>query len=92
MALVLARSIQSEFDIDADDLIQAWHPRPETPLVLLDPRRSFGRPIVEPGILTRTLADALRAEGGNTGWVATLFGVPEEAVRQAAAFEVTLAA
>ena len=92
MALVLADSIKSEFDIDGENLIRAWHPRPETPRVLLDPRRSFGRPIVEPGVPTRTLADALRAERGDAGRVAALFGVAEEAVRQAAAFEITMAA
>lgn len=92
MALVLANSIKSEFDVEADDLIRAWHPRPETPRVLLDPRRSFGRPIVEPGVPTRTLADALRAERGDADRVAALFGVPAEAVRQAVVFEMTAAA
>lgn len=92
MLHVLAQSIRSEFDVEAADVIRAWHPRPETPLVLLDPRRSFGHPIVEPGVPTRALAEALRAEGGDTGRVAALFGAPEAAVRQAAAFEMTLAA
>jgi signal transduction histidine kinase len=53
MLHVLARSIRSEFDLEAEDVIRAWHPRPEMPLVLLDPRRSFGHPIVEPGVPTR---------------------------------------
>ncbi len=92
MLLVLADSIRSEFDLDANDLIRAWHPRPETPLVLLDPRRSFGRPIVEPGIPTSTLADALRAEHGDARRTGALFGVSEDAVRQAATFEMTLVA
>jgi uncharacterized protein (DUF433 family) len=92
MLHVLAQSVRSEFDLEADDVIQAWHPRPETPLVLLDPRRSFGHPIVEPGVPTRTLAAALRAEGGDTGRVAALFGTSEDAVRQAAAFGMTVAA
>ena len=92
MLHVLAGSIRSEFDLEAEDVIRAWHPRPATPLVLLDPRRSFGHPIVEPGLPTRALADALRAEGGDAGRVAALFGASEAAVRQAAAFEMTLAA
>jgi uncharacterized protein (DUF433 family) len=91
MLLLLQRSIRSEFDLDGDDLIRAWHPRPETPLVLLDPRRSFGRPIVEPGVPTNSLAESLRAEGGDVDRVATMFGVPNEAVRQAATFELTIA-
>jgi uncharacterized protein (DUF433 family)/DNA-binding transcriptional MerR regulator len=92
MLLLLERSIRSEFDLEGDDLIRAWHPRPETPLVLLDPRRSFGRPIVEPGVPTDTLAQSLRAEGGDVDRVAALFGVPHDAVRQAAMFELTIAA
>jgi uncharacterized protein (DUF433 family) len=92
MLLVLAAGMKSEFDIDADDLIRAWHPRPETPLVLLDPRRSFGRPIVEPGVPTETLADALRTERGDVQRISGLFDVSEEAVRQAAVFQMTLAA
>ncbi len=92
MLNVLARSFRSEFDLEAGDVIRAWHPRPETPRVLLDPRRSFGHPIVEPGVPTRALADALRAEDGDAGRVAALFGASEEAVRQAAAFEMTVAA
>ena len=92
MLHVLARSIRSEFDLEAEDVIRAWRPRPQTPLVLLDPRRSFGHPIVEPGVPTRALADALRAERGDAGRVAALFGTSEDAVRQAAAFEMTVAA
>jgi hypothetical protein len=89
---ILGQSIKAEFDLDASELIRAWHPRRETPLVLLDPRRSFGQPIVEPGVPTRTLADALAAERGDAARVAALFDTEESAVRQAAAFELTLAA
>ncbi len=83
MLLVLAQSIRTEFDLEAEDVIRAWHPRREAPLALIDPRRSFGHPIVESGVPTRAPADALRAE---------LFGTSEEAFRQAGAFEMTLAA
>jgi hypothetical protein len=92
MLSILKQSIRSEFDLEGDDLIRAWHPRAATPLVLLDPRRSFGRPIVEPGVPTQTLADALRAERGDFARVAEMFGTSSDAVRQAAAFEMTLAA
>jgi len=92
MLAVLSQSIQSEFDIEGDSLIRAWHPRPETPLVFLDPRRSFGRPMVEPGVPTHTLADALRAERGDAARVAALFEVSPDAVQAAARFEMTLAA
>jgi hypothetical protein len=89
---ILEQSIQSEFDLDADRLIRAWMPRHETPLVLVNPARSFGRPLVEPGIPTSTLSDALKAERGDRARVAALFDTTEEAVRQAAAFELNLAA
>ena len=89
---IMEPSIRGEFDLAADNLIRAWIPRHETPLVMLNPRRSFGHPIVEPGIPTATLVDALGAEGGDTARVAALFEATEEAVRQAAAFEMTLAA
>ena len=92
LLLILEPAIKSEFDLDAGDLIRAWLPRHETPLVMVDPRRSFGRPIVMPGIPAATLASALAAEQGNTGTVAALFNTTEEAVRQAAAFEMMLAA
>lgn len=89
---IMEPSIRGEFDLDAENLIRAWVPRHETPLVLLNPRRSFGRPIVEPGIPTSTLVDALAAEHGDAARVAALFETSAEAVRQAAAFEMTLAA
>jgi uncharacterized protein (DUF433 family) len=92
LLLILEQSIRSEFDLDADNLIRAWTPRHETPLVVINPRRSFGHPIVEPGIPTATLADALIAEHGDAARVAALFDTTEEAVVQAAAFELTLAA
>jgi hypothetical protein len=92
LLLILEQSIQSEFDLDAHNLIRAWTPRRETPLVVINPSRSFGHPIVEPGVPTATLAGALSAEHGNTARVAAIFDTTEEAVRQAAAFEMTLAA
>jgi hypothetical protein len=87
---VLSKSIRSEFDLEGEDLIRAWRPRAQTPLVLLDPARSFGRPIVEDGIPTRALADALAAEQGDAVRVAAVYETSEDAVRQASAFELML--
>jgi hypothetical protein len=92
LLFILEQSIRSEFDLDAHNLIRAWTPRHGTPLVLVNPCRSFGRPIVEPGVPTATLAAALSAEHGDTARVAAVFDTTEDAVRQAAAFEMTLAA
>ncbi|MGH7121275.1 MAG: hypothetical protein ACREFP_20170, partial [Acetobacteraceae bacterium] len=91
MLRVLEQSIRSEFDLEAEEVIRAWRPRHQTPLVTLNPRRSFGQPIVEPGVPTRALADAVRAEG-NLGRVAELFGATEAAVREAVEFEMMMAA
>jgi uncharacterized protein (DUF433 family) len=89
---ILRQSIRNEFNLDADNLIRSWTPRVETPLVTVNPRKSFGRPIVEPGVPTSTIAGALAAERGDTARVAAFFDTTEAAVRQAAAFELTLAA
>lgn len=92
MLRIMEPSIKNEFDLDADDMIRAWMPRQETRLVTVDPRHSFGRPLVPPGIPTATLNDALIAEHGRIDRVAALFATTEEAVRQAVAFEMMLAA
>jgi uncharacterized protein (DUF433 family) len=92
LLIILEQSIRNEFDLDADNLIRSWTPRVETPLVTIDPRRSFGRPIIAPGVPTSTIVGALAAERGDTTRVAALFDTTEAAVRQAGAFELTLAA
>lgn len=88
---VLRGSFLSEFDLEGQDLLSTWRPRPQQPHVRLDPERAFGRPTVEPGIPTRILADALVAEG-DADRVARLYGTTPDLVREAAAFELTLAA
>jgi hypothetical protein len=88
---VLAQSIRSEFDPEAADVIRGWQPAANA-AGAAGPAPSFRHPIVEPGVPTRALADALRAEGGDAGRVAALFGVSEDAARQAAAFAMTVAA
>jgi uncharacterized protein (DUF433 family) len=73
----------------------AWlEPYPlDLPLVRIDPKRAFGRPIIaEAGTYTpiASLADAARLEGSLEA--ADWFGVTEEAVRQAVVFEQRIAA
>jgi uncharacterized protein (DUF433 family) len=62
--------------------------------VVLDPERSFGKPIdAEAGVPTRALCDAALAGGGQSpAVVAEWFGVPLEAVQAAVAFEGSLLA
>ena len=57
--------------------------------VVVDPARNFGRPTDnDTGVPTDVLAAALVAEGGDAARVARWWGVPVEAVEQAAEFEV----
>jgi uncharacterized protein (DUF433 family) len=59
--------------------------------VLVDPGRSFGRPIVSRGVPTEVLADAAKLEGSIDA-VAALYEVPKAEVRSALIFEQRLAA
>ena len=59
--------------------------------VVIDPARSFGRPIVQRGVPTEILADAIRLEGSMEA-VASLYEVPKSEVLAAAEFEQRLAA
>jgi uncharacterized protein (DUF433 family) len=63
------------------------------PLVRIDPQRAFGRPVVVDGaVAVPTTALAEMADEESPSAAAAWFGVSEEAVRQAVAFEHTLAA
>jgi uncharacterized protein (DUF433 family) len=78
-----------EFDASA---VARWYPlgiRHRS--VLVDPSRSFGRPIVEHGVPTEILADAVKTEGSVEA-VASLYEVPRAEVRSAIQFEQRLAA
>lgn len=89
---VLEDSFLEEFELEGRDLLLAWQPRSQQPNVRVDPERAFGQPTVAPGIPTRTLADALLAEGGDAERVARLYGTTSALVREAVAFELTVAA
>lgn len=80
-------------DLDLeDDIVVRWRPLRWKGAVTLDPKRSFGQPIVsEAGVPTAVLADAVEAEG-SLERVAHLFDVPPQAVRDALSFERSLRA
>jgi uncharacterized protein (DUF433 family) len=59
--------------------------------VIIDPSRSFGRPIVRVGVPTEVLVDAVKVEGSIEA-VAALYDVPKGDVRSAIDFERRLAA
>jgi uncharacterized protein (DUF433 family) len=76
-----------------NELARLWHPRPDCPNVVIDPRVSFGRPSIgEQGVPTVALFRQWRAEGGNRERVASWFHVKAEEVDQAVEFELLMAA
>jgi uncharacterized protein (DUF433 family) len=68
-----------------------WWPLPHSRRVVIDPERSFGRPIISPeSVPTEVLARAVRAEGSVEA-VARWFLVDPKAVEDAVEFEKKLA-
>jgi uncharacterized protein (DUF433 family) len=87
---VVAPSLQ-DLEFEADELAR-WYPMGKGGFVVVDPSRSFGRPIVTGGgVPTETLANAARIEGSEER-VARLYEVTTKRVREAIAFEAKLAA
>jgi len=84
---------QSLFDsvFYVNDLAEHWQPLKEiTPLVVVHPRFSFGRPVIRDAwIPTETLYNVSLAEGGIDA-TAEDFEVDKEAVQQAVRFEQEL--
>jgi uncharacterized protein (DUF433 family)/DNA-binding transcriptional MerR regulator len=70
---------------DLDELVR-WWPLGKSRHVLVDPRRSFGRPIVKEGVPTAILAGSFKAEGSVEA-VAKWFEVSTESVQDALEFE-----
>lgn len=78
-----------EFDAST---VSRWYPlgmRQRS--VVIDPSRSFGRPIVRHGVPTEVLAGAVKTEGSVEA-VVRLYEVPKAEVRSAIEFEARLAA
>jgi uncharacterized protein (DUF433 family) len=76
----------SEFD----ELIR-WWPLGKNRRVIVDPKRSFGRPIVPEGVQTNILASSFRTEG-DVQAVASWFEISESSVSDALEFERSLMA
>jgi uncharacterized protein (DUF433 family) len=75
------------------DLASLWKPRQaDFPSVVLDPKRAFGKPIVEAGgVPTSALVRQWRAERGDARRVAKWFDIEESEVAQAVEFEMIFA-
>jgi uncharacterized protein (DUF433 family) len=72
-------------------LADAWFPLGHETPVLLDPRMSFGLPIIESGVRTDILAGRHKA-GDSVEEIAVWYEVPEHEVEAAIRFEETLPA
>lgn len=88
----IRRSILAGVSFNARDLAQSWRPDDRTPAIIIDPRRSFGAPIIDrTGTPTETIVRSVRAEG-DPEKTATLFELTGDEVSQASRFEARLAA
>lgn len=87
MPTVVLPSLRNDVVFDPEGNMVAWYPRKETaPNVIVHPRFSFGRPVMEGSrIPAETLADAVKAEG-SIPVVADLYEVPEKQVSEAVRF------
>jgi uncharacterized protein (DUF433 family) len=76
---------------DGGEALRYW-PLDRNGRIVLDPERSFGKPIdAETGVPTKALYDAVTAGGGQSPEsVAEWFGVPREAVQAAVTYESAL--
>ena len=78
-----------EFDAST---VARWYPLgADRKSVLIDPTRSFGRPIVSGGVPTEIIAEAIELEGSIEA-VASLYELSKAEIRQAIRFEQRLAA
>jgi uncharacterized protein (DUF433 family) len=88
METVVFESLKSGVEYNPQGGISSWRPRPQTaPHVIVHPKFAFGHPVLrESRIPTRTLRDAVKAEGSAEA-VAELYEVPIKQVREAVKFE-----
>jgi uncharacterized protein (DUF433 family) len=88
-SIILPTLEKIDYD-EASNLAMKWH---LAPLVVLDPRVCFGKPIVEPvGITTHVLAASYFAHGQNAKAVADWYEIEAEHVMAAVEFETRYAA
>jgi uncharacterized protein (DUF433 family) len=81
-----------ELEFAEGDVLVRWRPMTSKRLVVLDPTRNFGRPIVvQHGVPTEILASAANA-CGSIQEVARWYEVPQDEIEDAVEFEHKLAA
>lgn len=88
---VLKPTLYKSLEFSEGDEVRLWYPMWPRRQVVVDPERSFGRPLVDQvGVPTEVLAQAVNAEG-SVERVARWFDVPVAAVTTAVDFEQALA-
>lgn len=89
---VVGPSIREGVELDSKGEALRWYPLKRSKVVVLDPARSFGKPILSIyGVPTVALASAVAAEGGDERRVARYFEVSLVGVRKAVQFEMLFA-
>jgi uncharacterized protein (DUF433 family) len=88
MPKVIGPSLRDGIELNVDEEALRWYPVPRSKVIVFDPNRSFGQPILADfGVPTIAIAEAVKAENGDLKRVARLFEIPTTAVRKALAFE-----
>jgi uncharacterized protein (DUF433 family) len=88
---MIGPSLYAGVEFSVDDMPARWWPMGANQEIVIDPKRSFGQPIVnDGGVPTTVIADAVEAEG-SVPKVASLFQLPQHSVRAALRFEKRLA-
>jgi hypothetical protein len=85
---IVGSTIREGVELDASGEANRWYPLKRSKVVVLDPARGFGKPILSVyGVPTVALAAAVAAEGGDEKRVARYFEVSLIGVRKAVQFE-----
>lgn len=85
---VIAPSLYEGIEYTQNGEAQRWFPVRRNRLVVLDPQRNFGKPMLtDTGVGVDAVLSAWHAEGKNTKRVATIYEIPVAAVQAAIQFE-----
>ena len=89
---IITPSLFSGIEFSDDDIAMRWFPLEHSKVIVIDPQRNFGKPILnKEGIPTRAIAETFKAEK-NYKRVAKLYEISPASVKTAISFESRLAA
>lgn len=92
MGPIIAPFLYRNLEFDVQEIVVRWWPLGADHTVLIDPRRSFGQPVIFPETVPTTiLAKAVEVEG-STKAASAIYEVPERSVEEAVEYENLLAA